>query len=128
VVPQAKVLVWLNTPQQPQPIAAQSPIPIDPAMQIPHSPGPRAPSGTGNHAQPKPGWPSRLIAPFPKPKKRGSKGSRFVIFGEADIAILISTGPAGQPDQIQVKINDVDVGDLSSGHIAVKVINPWGMR
>ena len=37
------------------------------------------------------------------------KGNLFVIFGEPDIDILDATGPDGQPNQIQVKINGVDV-------------------
>jgi adenine-specific DNA-methyltransferase len=40
-----------------------------------------------------------------------------VIFGEPDIDILDATGPGGQPDQIQVRINGVDVFDPSTGEI-----------
>ena len=45
------------------------------------------------------------------------KGNLFVIFGEPDIDILDATGPDGQPNQIQVKINDVDVFDPSTGEV-----------
>jgi adenine-specific DNA-methyltransferase len=45
------------------------------------------------------------------------KGNLFVIFGEPDIDILDSTGPDGQPNQIQVKINGVDVFDPSTGEV-----------
>jgi adenine-specific DNA-methyltransferase len=45
------------------------------------------------------------------------KGNLFVIFGEPDIDILAATGPDGQPDQIQVKINGVDVFDPSTGEV-----------
>ncbi|MFU8885410.1 MAG: site-specific DNA-methyltransferase [Cyanobacteriota bacterium] len=45
------------------------------------------------------------------------KGNLFVIFGEPDIDILEATGPDGQPDQIQVKINGVDVFDPSTGEV-----------
>ena len=45
------------------------------------------------------------------------KGNLFVIFGEPDIDILDATGPDGQPDQIQVKINGVDVFDPSTGEV-----------
>jgi len=44
-------------------------------------------------------------------------GNLFVIFGEPDIDILDVTGPDGQPDQIQVKINGVDVFDPSTGEV-----------
>ena len=45
------------------------------------------------------------------------KGNLFVIFGEPDIDILTVPGPAGEPEQIQVKINGVDVFDPSSGEV-----------
>jgi len=45
------------------------------------------------------------------------KGNLFVIFGEPDIDILDATGPEGQPNQIQVKINGVDVFDPSTGEV-----------
>lgn len=45
------------------------------------------------------------------------KGNLFVIFGEPDIDILDATGPNGQPNQIQVKINGVDVFDPSTGEV-----------
>jgi adenine-specific DNA-methyltransferase len=45
------------------------------------------------------------------------KGNLFVIFGEPDIDILDASGPEGQPDQIQVKINGVDVFDPSTGEV-----------
>ena len=45
------------------------------------------------------------------------KGNLFVIFGEPDIDILDATGLDGQPDQIQVKINGVDVFDPSTGEV-----------
>jgi len=45
------------------------------------------------------------------------KGNLFVIFGEPDIDILAATGPNGQPNQIQVKINGVDVFDPSTGEV-----------
>jgi adenine-specific DNA-methyltransferase len=49
--------------------------------------------------------------------KNTGKGNLFVIFGEPDIDILEATGPGAQPDQIQVRINGVDVFDPSSGEI-----------
>ena len=45
------------------------------------------------------------------------KGNLFVIFGEPDIDILTVSGSAGEPEQIQVKINGVDVFDPSSGEV-----------
>lgn len=45
------------------------------------------------------------------------KGNLFVIFGEPDIDILDATGPDEQPNQIQVKINGVDVFDPSTGEV-----------
>jgi adenine-specific DNA-methyltransferase len=45
------------------------------------------------------------------------KGNLFVIFGEPDIDILNVPGSAGEPEQIQVKINGVDVFDPSSGEV-----------
>ena len=45
------------------------------------------------------------------------KGNLFVIFGEPDIDILDATGPDGQPNQIHVKINGVDVFDPSTGEV-----------
>ena len=45
------------------------------------------------------------------------KGNLFVIFGEPDIDILDATGPDGQLNQIQVKINGVDVFDPSTGEV-----------
>ena len=45
------------------------------------------------------------------------KGNLFVIFGEPDIDILDATGSDGQPNQIQVKINGVDVFDPSTGEV-----------
>jgi adenine-specific DNA-methyltransferase len=45
------------------------------------------------------------------------KGNLFVIFGEPDIDILDATGPEGQPNQIQVKINGIDVFDPSTGEV-----------
>jgi adenine-specific DNA-methyltransferase len=42
------------------------------------------------------------------------KGNLFVNFGEPDIDLLDATGPNGEPNQIQVKINGVDVFDPSS--------------
>jgi len=45
------------------------------------------------------------------------KGNLFVIFGEPDIDILDATGPDGQPNHIQVKINGVDVFDPSTGEV-----------
>jgi adenine-specific DNA-methyltransferase len=45
------------------------------------------------------------------------KGNLFVIFGEPDIDILDAAGPDGQPNQIQVKINGVDVFDPSTGEV-----------
>jgi adenine-specific DNA-methyltransferase len=45
------------------------------------------------------------------------KGNLFVIFGEPDIDILDATGLDGQPNQIQVKINGVDVFDPSTGEV-----------
>lgn len=50
--------------------------------------------------------------------KNTGKGNLFVIFGEPDIDILDAPGPGGgQPDQIQVRINGVDVFDPSTGEI-----------
>ena len=49
--------------------------------------------------------------------KNTGKGNLFVIFGEPDIDILETTGPEAQPDQIQVRINGVDVFDPSTGEI-----------
>jgi adenine-specific DNA-methyltransferase len=49
--------------------------------------------------------------------KNTGKGNLFVIFGEPDIDILDSTGPDVQPNQIQVKINGVDVFDPSTGEV-----------
>ena len=45
------------------------------------------------------------------------KGNLFAIFGEPDIDILDAAGPDGQPNQIQVKINGVDVFDPSTGEV-----------
>ena len=45
------------------------------------------------------------------------KGNLFVIFGEPDIDILDAAGPDGQPNQIRVKINGVDVFDPSTGEV-----------
>jgi adenine-specific DNA-methyltransferase len=45
------------------------------------------------------------------------KGNLFVIFGEPDIDILDAAGPDGQPNQIQLKINGVDVFDPSTGEV-----------
>jgi adenine-specific DNA-methyltransferase len=45
------------------------------------------------------------------------KGNLFVIFGEPDIDIFDATGSDGQPNQIQVKINGVDVFDPSTGEV-----------
>jgi adenine-specific DNA-methyltransferase len=49
--------------------------------------------------------------------KNTGKGNLFVIFGEPDIDILEAIGPGVQPDQIQVRINGVDVFDPSTGEI-----------
>ncbi len=49
--------------------------------------------------------------------KNTGKGNLFVIFGEPDIDILDVPGADGQPDQIQVRINGVDVFDPSTGEI-----------
>ncbi len=49
--------------------------------------------------------------------KNTGKGNLFVVFGEPDIDILEATGPGAQPDQIQVRINGVDVFDPSTGEI-----------
>ena len=49
--------------------------------------------------------------------KNTGKGNLFVIFGEPDIDILDTTGPNGEPNQIQVKINGVDVFDPSTGEV-----------
>jgi adenine-specific DNA-methyltransferase len=49
--------------------------------------------------------------------KNTGKGNLFVIFGEPDIDILEAIGPEAQPDQIQVRINGVDVFDPSTGEI-----------
>ncbi len=50
-------------------------------------------------------------------RTNSGKGNLFVIFGEPDIDILDATGADGQPDQIQVKINGVDVFDPSTGEV-----------
>lgn len=45
------------------------------------------------------------------------KGNLFVVFGEPDIDIVTVDGTDGDPDQIQVRINGVDVYDPNSGVI-----------
>jgi adenine-specific DNA-methyltransferase len=45
------------------------------------------------------------------------KGNLFVIFGEPDIDLLDAISSDGQPNQIQVKINGVDVFDPSTGEV-----------
>ncbi|KAA0015538.1 site-specific DNA-methyltransferase [Salinicola corii] len=53
--------------------------------------------------------------------KNTGKGNLFVIFGEPDIDILNVTGPNGkgdgEPDQIQVKVNGVDVFHPNTGEV-----------
>ncbi|HEY9285135.1 MAG TPA: site-specific DNA-methyltransferase [Pyrinomonadaceae bacterium] len=48
--------------------------------------------------------------------KNTGKGNLFVIFGEPDIDIL-DAGPEGEPDQIRVKINGVDVFHPNTGEV-----------
>jgi len=48
--------------------------------------------------------------------KKTSKGNLFVIFGEPDIDIL-DAGENGEPGQIRVKVNGVDVFDPSTGEV-----------
>lgn len=49
--------------------------------------------------------------------KNTGKGNLFVIFGEPDIDILAATGHDGEPDQIQVKVNGVDVFHPNTGEV-----------
>ncbi|MYF52072.1 MAG: site-specific DNA-methyltransferase [Gammaproteobacteria bacterium] len=49
--------------------------------------------------------------------KKTDKANLFVIFGEPDIDIEPATGPDGEPDWLQVKINGVDVFDPSTGEV-----------
>ena len=49
--------------------------------------------------------------------KRTDKGNLFVIFGEPDIDILPVSGEGAKGDQIQVKINGVDVFHPNTGEI-----------
>jgi adenine-specific DNA-methyltransferase len=48
--------------------------------------------------------------------KNTGKGNLFVIFGEPDIAIL-DAGADGEPDQIRVKVNGVDVFHPNTGEV-----------
>jgi len=48
--------------------------------------------------------------------KNTGKGNLFVIFGEPDIAIL-DAGEDGEPDQIRVKVNGVDVFHPNTGEV-----------
>ncbi|TAM20844.1 MAG: site-specific DNA-methyltransferase [Rhodanobacter sp.] len=48
--------------------------------------------------------------------KNTGKGNLFVIFGEPDIAIL-DAGVDGEPDQIRVKVNGVDVFHPNTGEV-----------
>jgi adenine-specific DNA-methyltransferase len=48
--------------------------------------------------------------------KNTGKGNLFVIFGEPDIEIL-DAGPHGQPDQLRVKVNGVDVFHPNTGEV-----------
>src|SRR5690606_31891866 len=48
--------------------------------------------------------------------KDTGKGNLFVIFGEPDIAIL-DAGADGEPDQIRVKVNGVDVFHPNTGEV-----------
>jgi adenine-specific DNA-methyltransferase len=48
--------------------------------------------------------------------KNTGKGNLFVIFGEPDIEIL-DAGEDGEPEQIRVKVNGVDVFDPSTGEV-----------
>ena len=57
-------------------------------------------------------WEDSWQIPF-----QSNQGNLFVIFGEPDIDILDAMGPDGQPNQIQVKINGVDVFDPSTGEV-----------
>ena len=49
--------------------------------------------------------------------KNTGKGNLFVIFGEPDIEIISVEGNGAQPDQIQVKVNGVDVFHPNTGEI-----------
>jgi adenine-specific DNA-methyltransferase len=48
--------------------------------------------------------------------KNTGKGNLFVIFGEPDIAIL-DAGEDGEPDQIRVKVNGVDIFHPNTGEV-----------
>jgi adenine-specific DNA-methyltransferase len=48
--------------------------------------------------------------------KNTGKGNLFVIFGEPDIDIL-DAGPDGEPDQVRVKVNGVDVFHPNTGEV-----------
>ncbi len=48
--------------------------------------------------------------------KKTTKGNLFVIFGEPDIDIL-DAGEDGEPEQIRVRVNGVDVFDPSTGEV-----------
>mgnify|MGYP000991462876 CR=1 FL=1 len=48
--------------------------------------------------------------------KNTGKGNLFVIFGEPDIAIL-DEGPDGEPGQLRVKVNGVDVFHPNTGEV-----------
>ena len=48
--------------------------------------------------------------------KNTGKGNLFVVFGEPDIEIL-DAGPEGEPDQLRVKVNGVDVFHPNTGEV-----------
>src|SRR5690348_7036972 len=48
--------------------------------------------------------------------KNTGKGNLFVIFGEPDI-VMLDAGPDGEPGQIRVKVNGVDVFHPNTGEI-----------
>ena len=49
--------------------------------------------------------------------KNTGKGNLFVIFGEPDIDILDATGTDGEPEQVQVRVNGVDVFHPNTGKV-----------
>ena len=49
--------------------------------------------------------------------KNTGKGNLFVIFGEPDIDILDATGTDAEPEQVQVRVNGVDVFHPNTGEV-----------
>ena len=49
--------------------------------------------------------------------KNTGKGNLFVIFGEPDIDILDANGADGEPEQVQVRVNGVDVFHPNTGEV-----------